>query len=695
MTNQQSTKAKRIGIIGCGIIADTHVEAILAAVPGAEVFVSDPLPGKAELLRRKYNLKASFQDPSEMLAQGQLFSVHVLSPPRWHIPHAHQCLEAGSNVLVEKPLCFSVTDARALFAFGRSRGLTVCVDHSLLFQPTVLRMRQLLKDASPLSLLHVDSFYGLDADETAGSSLPVTHWKRTIPGGVLMDTLVHPISLAVSLTGVPSELAVATLNVRGNEQMKVMWRANDTLIAVTISQGAQPFRRVTSVVTSEFTCTIDHSAEVLAVQGRGFGPRALKKLVNNVNLSSQLAFGTLHTAWKFARRKIQQNPGTRSLIAAYYRHLAGEGENPVSEDSVLHTTLALQQTAALIEPPSDSKTLGAPSPQPPQSVSPASPSCRVLVTGASGFLGRTLCRRLLESVACSITAQVRRGPNADKLTAHPSLAKHYLDFDQFTAHDFNGLLQGVDAVIHCAHAAGSKTWRDYELRNVAHSLALYEAAALAGCQRFIHISSLAVYGVGSRGGKFLNESEPLTKGGKWEFYIRSKKMAEEALLTRAAKGGPRLLILRPGILYSAGGERLFSKSIPTWKGRLFIFIGSGHNHLPFTRVDTVADLIVRTLQCNPFPEGVFNLSGEQKETVKEFLARRCQKLGVHCSFMHIPAFALRAAAFTLESLHSLAGLQRAPKVTRYIVNSATRNVLYDCTKAGQVLGWNPAQAVAG
>jgi len=684
--------AKRIGIVGCGLIADTHVEAIKAVEPTAEIYVADPLPGKAELFRRRYNLKASFHDETTLLSEVHPFSVHVLSPPQYHVQHVQRCLEAGANVLVEKPFCFDLEQARKLYELASDARVVLCVDHSLLFQPAVMRMRQLLKRAGNAVPLSIDCFYGLESDYSDANKLPDTHWKRTLPGGILVDALVHPMSLAVFLSGRPLALNVTKLDACGSEQLRVTWKAANTLVCITVSRGIQPFRRVTFVAAKDFLCTIDHSTEVLAVQETVFGPRSLRKLYNNLSLAWQLEFGTLNTAWKFARGKIRQNPGARALIAAYYEHLAGRCENPVPPDSVLDTTFALQRTVAFLtretEHGHSTESLTR------NTIEIRNPLRTVLVTGASGFLGRTLCRKLLETGEFRIIAQVRRSPNADKLPAHTHIRKLYADFDHFTQDDFNRLVQGVDDVVHCAHAARAKTWADYERRNVQHSLALYDASATAGCKHFIHVSSLAVYGMSCRADKMVDEKVPVAKGGIWEFYIRSKILAEEGLLARAANGHPQLLILRPGILYSAEGERLFSRSFITRGGRIFLLIGSGRNHLPYTRVDVLAELITGVLQRESFPTGIYNVCGDQSESVQEFLARRCEKLGMQCRFLRIPAVLLWVAAFGLEALYWITRQQRAPKLTRYVVNSATRDLRYDCTKAMRELGWDPRLAVA-
>lgn len=689
------TPPKTIGIVGCGLIADTHVEAIREAAPGFEISVCDGVPGKAELLRRKYALKSAYCRIGDMLEAERPFAVHILSPPQMHIAHARQCVEAGSHVLVEKPLCFASEEARDLLAVGRKRGKIVCVDHSLLFQPSVERMLCLLRQNPHARVLHVRSFYGLEAEGIGKPGRSAQAWKQYLPGGWLMDALVHPITLAVEVCGTPDHVVANSVERDGQiQELLVSWESQGSMVALTVSAGSQPFRRITEVVTTEGTFTIDHSTEVLVVSGAGAGPNSIKKIGRNLGFAGQLFRGTLGTVWSVARGRIKQNPGARALVGAFYRHLEGRGDNPVSVQNVLHTVQALESAATVLSnrihpgPPSAAST-----PNRPASAEKL-PTLTTLVTGASGFLGRAVCEHLVGTERRRILGVVRRGPNAERLPATPLLQRRFLDFDFCAQEDYQALLAGVNEVVHCAHASHARTWATYKSENVDTTIALYEAAAKAGCKRFIHISSVAVYGVQNREPNTIDENAPIRSGnGGWDFYIRSKAEADACLLERARKGGPELVILRPGILYSAAGERLLSRSVPMGAKRVFIEFGHGDNHLPYTRVDVLAQAIGRLLDQSPFPQGVYNVTGNCRDSARAFKIARLDKLGVHAQFLSLPAWPLRIGASALEAAYWLARRQRAPKLTRYVLDSAQRDLLYSTRRAEKAFGWNPDEAV--
>jgi 2-alkyl-3-oxoalkanoate reductase len=683
----------KIGIVGCGLIADTHVEALKECLPGAEIFVCDPAVGKAELMKKQHELRGSFGTLEEMIQKEGLNAVHILSPPQYHVRQALQCLEAGCHVLVEKPLAFKADEIDELYERARKCGRDLCVDHSLLLQPSVSRMLDRIRAGDSGEVLHVNSFYGIDTGG-ASSLAPGGHWKHELPGGAIVDTIIHPVTLAVELAGRPLDLSAHVMCPEEEPgEAFISWKGQKATVSICVSAHAQPSRRVTEVTCTKETFIVDHSTETLVRLHAGFGPRGLSKLMRNLGYGSQLIKGTIGTVIDVARGRLKGNPGARALIRGFYGHLGGQGDLPVTEANVKDSTCALQMIVERMgnERRSPASVLsGHPAQEAPVKRAEGLPKI-VLVTGASGFLGSKIVE-VLGQKGVTVKAQVRRSVNADKLNM-PNIAKIFEDFN-YDPVVYGRLIEDVDAVVHSAHAAGATKWEQYKKTNVDASLALYDAAAKSNVSRFIFLSSVAVYGVSQKGYLKVDENTPTTLGmSKWDFYIKSKSLAEEALLERARRGGPKLLIIRPGILYGRDGMRLARRALPLKESKMLIGFGKGKNHTPFTRVDVLSEAICNVLAREPFPEGVYNLTGNPEEGTEKFIYNRMGRLGVKCRFLHLPAFLFRAFAGVLETAHSLAGSKSPPKITRYIIDSSTRDIYYDCSKAERDLGWSQKAAI--
>ncbi len=683
----------KIGILGCGMISDVHIEGILSAVPNAEVVVCDPLPGKAEMLRAKYKLKKSYLSYEEMLSAEKPFAVHICTPPQYHIAHALACLKAGCHVLVEKPFALDVGEIEKVYDAARDAGKVLCVNHSILFQPCVAHALSAISQWPDASTLNFTSFFGIDIAAMNPADMPADHWKRNLPGGTTVDTVIHPITLAVTLTGKPANVNVAFIGSPWQpDELQVTWKGETGFASITASTRGEPFRRMSEITTNRGTVVVDHSTEVCIPLGTGVGPKGVRKIQRNLTYGMGLVTGTFESAWKVARKQLKENPGVRHHVAKFYEHLLLGAPATVSRENVLNATTVL---AAIAKELTKESAQGAARPAPSTPHSKAEEpnrTRRILITGASGLLGNALCEALSQSDR-QVIAQVRRSKNAEMLSGG-NVKKVFADFNSPQV-NYEALVEGVDEIVHTAHSAGAKTWEQFKSVNVDASVALYKAAKAAGCKRFVYLSSVAVYGVHRKRSVTVNEETPAILGhSHYDFYVRSKTTAERSLMELARQGGPELLIIRPGLLYGKNGKRLLKKAILLKDTRLCIIFGNGSNHLPFTRVESVARAICRALDSNPFPTGIYQLTGRSEEPQREFVGNGMKKYGVNCSFVTIPALPLYAAATVLESVNTILLKKKPPAISRYILDSMTRNYVYDCSKAARDLNWDADEASA-
>src|SRR5262245_24704880 len=192
---------------------------------------------------------------------------------------------------------------------------------------------------------------------------------------------------------------------------------------------------------------------------------------------------------------------------------------------------------------------------------------RILVTGASGFVGAALCRELLAR-GHAVCAAVRR-PTA--LVGAPSELRRAPVEDLAGDVDWRALLAGVDGVVHLA-AIAHRGAQESEIRRVNFEGTVRLARAAAGfVRRFVFMSSVKVHGEDSGAGVYTetDRAQPM------DAYGRSKLEAERALENLAARSGLELALVRPPLVYGPGVKANFL--------RLLRWVDSGLP-LPFASV---------------------------------------------------------------------------------------------------------------
>jgi predicted dehydrogenase len=188
----------KIGIVGCGKIADSHASQI-QRIKGTEIVaVCDREPLMAQQLCERFAIKQQFNDLVELLENAKPDVVHITTPPQHHFEAAKLCLEAGCHIYVEKPFTVDEQEAQELIALAEERDLKITVGHDNQFRRAALEMRKLVGSGflggDPV---HMESYfcYEIGPGDYAGVLLSdKQHWVRRLPGQLLHNTISHGIA---------------------------------------------------------------------------------------------------------------------------------------------------------------------------------------------------------------------------------------------------------------------------------------------------------------------------------------------------------------------------------------------------------------------------------------------------------------------------------------------------------------------
>jgi nucleoside-diphosphate-sugar epimerase len=241
---------------------------------------------------------------------------------------------------------------------------------------------------------------------------------------------------------------------------------------------------------------------------------------------------------------------------------------------------------------------------------------RVLVTGATGFVGRAVCARLLEE-GWRVRAALR-----SNTAAPPAGADEVAIVGDIAQGRWESAVEGAAAVVHLAaavHDVGARADEAfYDAVNCLATERLADAAARAGARRFVFMSSIKV------NGESTSLEQPFRAGDSprpQDAYARSKWRAEQALAGVAHKSGLEVAVIRPPLVYGAGVKANFRRLVRLVDSRLPLPFASIRNRRSLIYVANLASLVGRCL-AHPQAAGRTFLASDGEDLGTPELVRR-------------------------------------------------------------------------
>src|SRR5438445_8986604 len=151
------TKLYRVGLVGAGNICEFHIRALRRLRGVKLIGLTDLDSARAQVVAERFGVPATFASMDALLDAG-VDAIHVLTPPSSHVALTLRALERGCHVLVEKPLATSAEDCDRIAEAARRAGKTVGVDHSMLFDPFILRALKIAESGKIGNVIAVDYF---------------------------------------------------------------------------------------------------------------------------------------------------------------------------------------------------------------------------------------------------------------------------------------------------------------------------------------------------------------------------------------------------------------------------------------------------------------------------------------------------------------------------------------------------------
>jgi len=301
---------------------------------------------------------------------------------------------------------------------------------------------------------------------------------------------------------------------------------------------------------------------------------------------------------------------------------------------------------------------------------------KVLITGATGFLGFSIARCLVDRKDLNVLGVVRRDPNY--LALGFELIK-VGDLDTKT--NWFEALQGVDIVIHTAarvhvmNDSASEPLNEFRKVNVEGTLNLARQAVDSNIKRFIFISSIKVNGEETKPGEAFSEADENIPD---DYYALSKLEAEQGLLALAEDSPMEVVIIRPPLVYGPGVKGNFATMVKLVRKELPLPFGSVNNRRSLLALDNLVDFITLCVDVDKTPKAanqVFLVSDAEDVSTSTLLRKIANAYSARPLLIPVPVGLMKFFARVLGK--------------RDISDRLFGNLQVDNSKARSLLGWVP------
>lgn len=321
------------------------------------------------------------------------------------------------------------------------------------------------------------------------------------------------------------------------------------------------------------------------------------------------------------------------------------------------------------------------------------PDDRILITGASGYIGTSLLEALLELGCRNIRCLVRPASNLAKISAlsaryAPDAQIEVLKGNLLSRDDCAAATRDVAVIYHLAAGTGGKSFPDAFLNSVVTTRNLIEASlAHKQLRRFVNISSFAVYTNRNKPKRgLLDESCPTEPRPQYceEAYCYGKVRQDDLVIDYGNKAGLPYVILRPGIVYGPGKYSL-SGRIGLGTFGIFLHFG-GFNRLPFTYLANCAYAIALAGLKPGIDREVFNVVDDDLPTSSQFL-RQYKKNVRSFRSIYVPKICSYLFCLLWEKLSDWSDGQLPEFLNRRAWHAYWKGARYSNTKIKNLLGW--------
>lgn len=312
---------------------------------------------------------------------------------------------------------------------------------------------------------------------------------------------------------------------------------------------------------------------------------------------------------------------------------------------------------------------------------------RIVITGATGFLGGALARHLAASRPW--TQVVGLGRDLERGRALQAQGIEFVAIDLTDEGAVHRALRGADVVVHSA--ALSSPWGRREAfvqANVRATEHVVAACIARQVRRLVHISTPGIYHDGQPH-RDIREDQPLPARAVNE-YAASKLIAERHVFERCAAAGVSALALRPRAIFGPGDSAILPRLAQALRSGRLRRIGEEDCRVDLSYIDNVVDAVVLAMDASWRLNGrVYNISNGEPVAIWRVIDRLADALSLPRPTRRMPKPLALALASAVEAFYRRFRPDTEPPLLRYGIELLSVDMTLDITRAREELGYRP------
>ena len=352
----------KVGIVGCGKIADSHIEEIQKLSCARVVAVCDLEPILAEQLACRYSVPHWYTDFDHMLSECRPDVIHIATPPHSHLTLARKSAEAGCHVFLEKPLALNATEGRLLIECLQQNRRKMTINYWPQFETPALALKELIAKGELGETVHIESYYGYDLAGGFGQAVfsDDRHWVHQLPGKLFQNIIDHALNKITPFLSDETLEIIARAYRRqqlndGNrndvlDELRVMILGDRVSAYVTFCSHARPVGHFMRVYGTKNTAHVDFTFRTMLVEGKQTVPSAFGRLLPPFRSTWHSLRQATHNVREFAGSRFHYFAGLNRLISLFYQGIICDTPVPIPYAEMLRVSEIIDEISAQIYP---------------------------------------------------------------------------------------------------------------------------------------------------------------------------------------------------------------------------------------------------------------------------------------------------------------------------------------------------------